>query len=158
MSGCFHPQRQRILLYKTLLLSFPPEARWVMGQLSHQLSLFLCLELLLQKFKGFGGTGLKPGVLCMLGKSSTHITPAWPDLFMLGKCNSHFYFIEKKTVGSGQSYFHFSSWINAFTFLLFIFLNRRKATWGFPTITWPSYVLLCNFSCHCLHTKDKGRQ
>lgn len=109
MSGCFHPQRQRILLYKTLLLSFPPEARWVMGQLSHQLSLFLCLELLLQKFKGFGGTGLKPGVLCMLGKSSTHITPAWPDLFMLGKCNSHFYFIEKKTVGSGQSYFHFSS-------------------------------------------------
>lgn len=75
---------------------FSYAAGWVMGQLSPPIFFISTFTILVNvELEGLAGTGLKPGVLYTLGKSSTQVTPSWPILFMLRKYNGHFYFREK---------------------------------------------------------------
>ena len=63
---------------------------------------------------------------------------------------SHFLFRGKKVKFPSLLVFHIC---------LFIFLNRIKETLGFHSIISHSHILSGNFTrCHCLHTKESGRQ
>lgn len=80
--------------------------------------------------EGLAGTGLKPGVLYTLRKSSTQVTPSWPILFILRKYNSHFCFREKN-LNFHQSYLWFTPWIDAFTFVYSFFWTEERHPWDF---------------------------
>ena len=121
---------QRIILYKILFMSFPPDTRVGYGAAFSTNFLFLHFKFSMKELAGFAGTGLKPGVLYMLDKSSIQVTTSWPILFMLRRYNSHFYFREKM-LNFHQSYFHFSPWMDSFTFVYSPIWMEERQRWDF---------------------------